>query len=303
MNTKIEIAILLTCHDRRQLTEKCLKSVQKAQSNYNDKGNFVNLTYFITDDGCSDGTADMINEVLSPKDVTIIKTDGNAFWAGGMRIAWSKAIQSFNYDFYLLLNDDTEVWDNLFEELFCCHNFAVSKYGKGGIYSGNTTWENDHSKISYGGKVKGKGLIKRLYRINPNGTPQKCDVVNANILMVSSNVVANIGIFPECYIHGAADNDYGMRANNAGLPVLITPSFCGSCDAFNNDYYTEMKKLSEMTIKQRINYFKFPVKSIHDGLAFSIRWKKIYVPLILGMYILQILSPKLYYKIAAPSQN
>lgn len=297
MTESISIAVLLTCHNRCNLTSRCLHSVYQAKQKYNTGGNTVNLHFFITDDKCTDNTVAEAKDILVQEDLTIVDADGSAFWAGGMRLAWRKALESEKFDFFLLLNDDTEVWENLFDELLDCHEYAIGKYGKGGIYSGNTSWFNDKSKITFGGKVAGSGFFSRFYRLMPNGTPQNCDIVNANILMVSANVVDEIGIFPDCYIHGAADNDYGMRANHAGLPVLITSDFCGSCDAENYDYYAEMQKLNNMSIKQRMDYFKFPVKSIHDTIAFSIRWRKRMVPLILAMHLIQIASPSLYYKI------
>lgn len=290
----INIAVLLTCFNRKKLTEACINSVINAKNNYN--GN-IKLNFFLTDDGCTDGTAEAARKVVGNHPIMIVKANGSAYWAGGMRLAWKKAIETDNYDFYLLLNDDTIVWENVFNELFICHDYAIHHYGKGGIYSGNTSWFKDKTKITFGGKVAGKGLFARYYRLNPNGSPQKCDIVNANILLVSRNVVENIGIFPDCYIHGAADNDYGMRTNNAGLPVLITPGFCGSCDADNYNYYLEMKKLSSMTLMSRIHYFNFPVRSIHDSLAFSVRWRKRMVPIILFLHFIQIISPFLYYKI------
>lgn len=297
MINNISIAVLLTCHNRCTLTSRCLRSVLRAKSRFNAIGNSVNLHFFITDDKCSDRTVTEAQEILVDEQLTIVEADGDAFWAGGMRLAWRKALDTGKFDFFLLLNDDTEVWDNLFDELFECHKYALENYGKGGIYSGNTSWFNDIDKISFGGKVAGRGFFSRFYRLKPNGKPQRCNIVNANILMVSANVVDEIGIFPNCYIHGAADNDYGMRANHAGLPVLITSGFCGSCDADNYDYYAEMQKLNNMSILKRIEYFNFPVRSIHDTIAFSIRWRKRMVPLIVAMHLIQIASPSLYYKI------
>lgn len=297
MINNISIAVLLTCHNRCTLTSRCLRSVLRAKSRFNAIGNSVNLHFFITDDKCSDRTVTEAKEILADEHLTIVEADGDAFWAGGMRLAWRKALDTGKFDFFLLLNDDTEVWDNLFDELFECHKYALENYGKGGIYSGNTSWFQDREKITFGGKVIKGRFFRRFYRLMPNGIPQRCDIVNANILMVPANVVNAIGIFPDCYIHGAADNDYGMRANHAGFPVLITSDFCGSCDADNYDCYAEMKKLNNMSISKRIDYFKFPVRSIHDTIAFAIRWRRCMVPLILMMHYIQILLPALYYKL------
>lgn len=290
----IRIAVLLTCHNRKDLTVACIGSTIRAMENFEGH---ISLHFFLTDDACTDGTPEAAMDAAGDIPMTIIGAGGNAFWAGGMRMAWNKAIEFGGFDFYLLLNDDTEAWDNLFGELLRCDEFAKSTFGKQGIYSGNTSWKHDRTKISFGGKVAGKGLLKRFVRLQPSGVPQHCDIVNGNILMVPNTVVETIGIFPECYIHGAADNDYGMRANKHKLPVLITGGFCGSCDADNYDYLAEMQKLSAMSLKERISYLRFPVRSVHDSLAYSLRWRKLFVPIIAIMRVIQIFSPSLHYKI------
>lgn len=289
---------MLTCHNRCTLTSNCLCSVQHALSNYNNHyTNHIKIHYYITDDGCTDNTISEANKILGEKNLTVIHANGNAFWAGGMRMAWKCAINSNTYDFFLLLNDDTEVWLNLFSQLMGCHRFAVSNFNKGGLYSGNTTWFDDATRISFGGKILKKGFISRYKRLYPSGTPQKCDIVNANILLVSANVVEDIGIFSDYYVHSSADNDYGVRANKANYPVLITASFCGFCDAENYNISLEKNKLMKMRISERVHYLHYPTHSIRDSLIFSIKWRKTFVPIIIIMYFIQIICPSLYYKL------
>lgn len=56
------------------------------------------------------------------------------------------------------------------------------------------------------------------------------DLTNANVLLVPKEVVDKIGIFYEGYKHGCADNDYSMLVRRTGIPVLITPGACGTCE-------------------------------------------------------------------------
>lgn len=296
----IKVAVLLTCFNRKDMTVSCLNKLNQARDKYNESSQRqVELTVFLTDDNCTDGTAEAVLECMGTEKCNILHADGNAYWAGGMRIAWKAAIQAGDWDFYLLLNDDTDPWDNLFFQLFEAHEFALSRYGAGGIYSGNTSTKSDITKISFGGKIKAGTIIKRFHRVMPNGTPQRCDIVNANILLVVSDVVDKIGIFPECYKHGAADNDYGMRANKAKLPVLVTSGFCGSCDSDNYKLKDELHKIAQMSNEERNKYFSHPVHSIKDKLAFSWRWRKEVVPYILIDYFLKRRFPLLYSKICA----
>lgn len=295
MIDNIKIAVLLTCFNRKAMTVSCLQRLKRAILLYNEKNNeVIDVSIFLTDDKCTDGTPDAVRDSIEGEDLHIIEADGNAFWAGGMRIAWSEAVKKGGFDFYLLLNDDTDVWDNLFDELLSAHMYCIKEFGKGGVYSGNTTWKNDKTRMSFGGK-KGNGLIfERFSWVYPNGVPQRCDIVNANILMVAKEVVDDIGIFADCYIHGAADNDYGMRANKAGFPVVITGGYCGSCDADNYDHRQECEILSRMSLAQRKKYFANPVHSIHDKYEFTKRWRKPFVPVVLFIHFLHRYLPALY---------
>lgn len=291
----VRIAVLMTCHDRCELTSRCLRSVIKAATSYNKQK--ISLDYFITDDACTDGTADAAMSIIDNDRLHIIKADGNAFWAGGMRKAWSAALSEGIWDFYLLLNDDTEVGNNLFDELFNAHDYSIQQYSKPGIYSGNTCSFKDPYTVTFGGKIFKGRIFKRFERLLPSGIPQHTDIVNANILFVSKAVVDNIGIFPSCYVHGAADNDYGFRANRAGFPVLITEGICGSCEADNYVLRDELFKLKNMSIKKRYNYLRFPVHSIMDTLRLSIRWRPTFIPYIIARQLCLFLMPGLLYTI------
>lgn len=294
----IRIAVLLTCFNRKEFTVSCLNRLKQARDEYNKHyDNTISMSIFLTDDHCTDGTPEAVKGCLCDEDLHIIEADGFAYWAGGMRLAWKEALRCNDYDFFLLLNDDTDVWENLFDQLLSAHQYCIDKSGLGGVYSGNTTWKNDHGKMSFGGKKGTNGLIKRYHWIYPNGVPQACDIVNANILMVSSEVVRQVGIFPECYKHGAADNDYGMRANHAGYPVVITSDYCGSCDADNYDHEAECKRLKSMSFKEKKRYFSNPVHSIHDKMAFAIRWRKTFVPVLLLLHAIHFLFPSVYAKL------
>lgn len=291
----MKIAVLLTCFNRKTLTLSCLEHVLKAREAYNaNHDDRINLSFFLTDDKCTDGTPDAVGEFLQNERLTIISADGNAYWAGGMRLAWRKAIDSAPFDFYLLLNDDTDVWENLFDELMGAHQYSLKHFLCCGIYSGNTTQKNDTSKITFGGKREHGTIFKKSVRLHPIGKPQECDTVNANILLVPREVVEVVNIFPDCYIHAAADNDYAKRVSKKGLKVLITSNFCGSCDADNYDVNAEYEKISKMSLKERIRYFNHPVRSIHDPLEYNKRWNKIRIPIIVILYVIHVYMPRVY---------
>ena len=52
----MKIAVLLTCHNRREKTLSCLKNL--LEQNLED----IDLSVYLVDDGSSDGTSDAIKE-------------------------------------------------------------------------------------------------------------------------------------------------------------------------------------------------------------------------------------------------
>ena len=83
-----DIAILLTCHNRKDKTLKALAALQKAKESYS---NPIRLSIYLTDDGSTDGTAKAIQQYFP--NVIILHGDGNLFWAGGMINSWKEAIK------------------------------------------------------------------------------------------------------------------------------------------------------------------------------------------------------------------
>ena len=295
----IQIAVLLTCFNRKAKTLSCLHTFYEVAQKYNDKVDSesrLQFTVFLTDDGCTDGTADAIKEQFKDKDIHILQGTGSLFWCGGMRFAWQAALESKKkWDYFLLLNDDVEFMDNLFDELFSTNDYCIKQYGMRGIYSGITNSLSDKSKTTYGGNVWTKKFLGKSRRLAPSGKPQMCDVTNANILLVPLEVVDKIGIFYEGYSHGCADYDYAITARKNGIPALITSNFCGSCDDDHGSSDEQANKVLNMTLKERKAYFSNPLHSNVDYLKFIRRNFKIRYPIVWIFRQVNLYCPKLYY--------
>ena len=280
------IAVLLTFYNRKGFTLRCLKNLYKS---YEASVNEFHMDIYLTDDGSTDGTWEAVSSNF-PK-VKLLKGDGTLFWAGGMRNSWKKALE-IKYDCYFLLNDDTFVETVLFNELFLGYKYSKETFGKNGILIGSTK-DNKTFERTYGGSTllnKFKGTFQKII---PNDTYQSCQLGNANIMFVHSDVVTQIGILSEEYHHGVADYDYTLRAVEGNIPVLIMPNYLGVCkcaDLDKNDIFINKK-----TIKERYIYLNSPI-----GLAFSdtLKYQKRFfrnrylIVFIMGYF--KVLFPKLY---------
>ena len=293
----MKIAVIITCFNRREKTVKCLGRLLEALEVYNNnEEERISLAIYLTDDACTDGTSEAVKELCTERiELHIVQGDGNCFWAGGMRLAWREALKSAEqWDFFFLLNDDTVVMDNVFSQLVEAHRYALKTYGKKGMYSGITCDEENAAQITYGGDVFNSLAHATTSRVQPLGIPQRVDLVNANILLVSREVVERIGIFPDCYQHACADNDYSLMALRQGVPALVTSGVCGIC---KNDHRTnreECEMLMTMSFKERLRYISHPLHSDSDYLRFVWRNMRRKYAISWTLRKIRLFSPKLY---------
>jgi len=252
------LAALYTCHNRREKTLKSLESLYKSQKNSKAK---FKLDIYLTDDGSTDGTSEEVKKRFP--EVHLIQGDGNLFWAEGMRKSWLRALDK-EYNGFLLLNDDVEIYENIFDQLFACHQYSLKNYQKAGIYIGPTE-DKFLNKLTYSGSLVLNKFLYTTKRLPPTGEFQICDLANANIMLVSNSVVQEIGIFTEGYSHAAADYDYTLTASRKGIPVLICREYCGHCEDDHRDTYENFETISLAERKKILNN--------PTGIAFKSRKK------------------------------
>ena len=75
----MNIAVLLTCHNRKAKTVKCMQSLYDALTHYNrlHEKDFIDVEVYLTDDGCTDGTVEAVadEETIPFSNVTFFEPD------------------------------------------------------------------------------------------------------------------------------------------------------------------------------------------------------------------------------------
>ncbi len=206
------IAILLTVFNRKDKTLLCLERLYR-QMPLND----YHVDVYLTDDGCTDGTPEAISE-LFPQ-VRIIHAKGDLFWNRGMWTAWNVAAQNRDYDFYIWLNDDTFVFDNMLNVLT---ESALQTDCKAIIIG--ATEDSSHHKITYGGRMH-DGVIPQ-----PTGKLVSVEYFNGNIVLIPLAVFHILGNLDPYFTHSKGDFDYGMRAKKVGIDIFQAGEVLGECD-------------------------------------------------------------------------
>lgn len=247
----MKIAVLLATYNRKDKTLTCLSNL-KDQEIPDD----LDLEVFLTDDASTDGTTEAILEQY-PK-THVYHGNGSLFWAGGMIQSWTMALAS-NADYYLLLNDDTFLYQDTLKVLLQSSMDYFKEKANYAICVG-TTKDPVSGKATYGGRNLYSKYRPQCYIVQPEAHYVECDVANSNIMMVPAGVVAKIGILSKEFTHAIADFDYTMRAKKAGFSVIVAPGILGLCA---NDHGNNWKS-SQVKLSERVKYL-YSVK----GLAYK----------------------------------
>lgn len=195
----MRIAALLTCFNRKEKTAVCLASLFAVQPD---------CDVYLVDDASTDGTSELIHEKYPQ--VNIIHGPGDLFWSRGMYTAWKAALPG-DYDYYLWLNDDIELFPSFILELLKCEDLI----GEDCIVSG-LIGNKEGKGVLYGGSDANKHLL------GVTGKPQNIKFMNGNVVLVPRSVVKRIGIIDPVLHHDLGDVDYGLNAIEHGIRVVTT---------------------------------------------------------------------------------
>lgn len=213
------LAVLITCHNRKNKTIKCLRNLFK-QKNFLD----FKVEIFLVDDNSTDGTVDTIKKNFT--NINLIKGDGNLFWGGGTYLAWEEAVKRKKFEYFLWLNDDTFLYPNALQMLFKCQEYANSDefIAVGSTQDGNNNW-------TYGGfkNLNKKFSVFENKKIYPNNSFQLIDRFNGNIVLISYKAFIKIGKFDKSLNHYFGDIDYSIRASKKKIPIILSPNYLGLC--------------------------------------------------------------------------
>jgi len=229
LNT-LKIAVLLTCHNRKEKTLDCLKSLFK-QEGLKDK---FTIDVFLVDDGSTDCTGETI-KIKFPS-VNVIQGDGKLYWNRGMHLAWKTAATTSDFDYYLWLNDDT------FLERDAIKTLLIKNFDNGLVCG--STCSSINRQITYGGFKKKPDRL-----IEPNGEFQTCDYLNGNCVLISKKIFEIVGNLDPIFQHALGDFDYGLRAKKMGIALYVAPKFIGVCES-HTEVPTWMS--ASVKIKERI---------------------------------------------------
>ena len=216
----MRVAAILACHNRKQLTVSCLDALFAQQEPDLD------LQAFLLDDGSTDGTADAVRARFPQ--TRVLSGDGSYFWNEGMRTAFAAAMES-GADYYLWLNDDTQLYAGSLRKLINTHELLKNNGDADSIVIGSVQ-DPETNQLTYGGMKRGsKWHPFHFDLIQPGDDPKPCDVMHGNCVLIPDRAARRIGNMDAGYSHAIGDIDYALKATQNGVSLWIAPGFVGTC--------------------------------------------------------------------------
>ena len=152
---RTKIVSVLTCFNRKAMTLACLGALESAARNAQ-----VELETIVVDDASTDGTAAAIRTQYPW--VEVIDGSGALFWNRGMYVGFGAALQR-PADYYLWLNDDTELVPDALQSLLQQSEQLRKAEGTPVILVGATA-ERGSGRVTYGGTRKAQPLAPLQFR-------------------------------------------------------------------------------------------------------------------------------------------
>lgn len=229
----VSVAVVMTCHNRAAMTLRAIDAIKRAGARA-----AARLSIFLTDDGSTDGTADLVRRRFP--EVRIVAGDGSLYWNRGMLAAW-RAAREVSPDFYLWLNDDLEVGEDALADALAC--FGTDTLARR-IVVGKTI-DPRTGAVTYGAYARAEGVSRLRFRRLRDGETGGV-TMNGNFVVIPARAAEELGMNDPVFTHASGDVDYGLRASRRGYAIVECPRAVGFQE--RNDAYAE--RTSRMTLRE-----------------------------------------------------
>ncbi|EIC23458.1 putative glycosyltransferase [Thiorhodovibrio frisius] len=211
----MKLFIAIPVFNRLEQTRECVESLERSA--------FRDFEIVICDDGSTDGTGEYLAE--HHPDVKVLRGDGQLWWTGGINRCLEYILPlAADEDLVLTLNNDVVVGPEFLDRMIEAHHarpraligsMVVFKDDPGRIETAESVHNWTTAKKGYANRF-GEPVTDRHHGLT--SVPKLC----GKGVLIPVTVFRNIGVYDRhAFPHYAADEDFSMRAANAGYEVLL----------------------------------------------------------------------------------
>lgn len=230
---KSHISVIIVNYNTPDDTKATIQSLSKINASGFD------FRIIVVDNGSKEPLSFTQAFLKSNPKVDLLRSESNLGFSGGNNLGIQHAIDTYDSDYYLLLNSDTVVHKNFLQELYEMVKadpkigLAVSKiyFHRGFEYfeDSYTEAEKHHVLWYVGGKVDWTNLLS--YHIGIDEVDRghfdraaETDFATGCVMMISREVIERVGRLDDRLFLYYEDVDLSLRVRKAGLKVMYCPT-------------------------------------------------------------------------------
>lgn len=258
----VRLAIVAPVHNRRDLTLQCLRSLARTDRTGLD------VSIFIVDDGCTDGTREAIEENFP--EVKLVQGTGELWYTAGTNLGVVAALKH-KPDYVLCINDDS-----IFDEKCIQRMIECARRNERSVVGGLLLlWDQPHRVFQVAPVWKTwKGGWQHWQQQTVWTVPQtawEVDLIVGNCILYPVAVFAEAGMMNPRVSAQYGDAEYTTRLKKRGWRLIIEPRarvFCQPNAVHIPVTTRPLNKQIELLFKKRssgMNIMHQLRQSIHTG--------------------------------------
>lgn len=211
-----KVAVIILNWNGLNYTRECIKHLERSS--------FSDIDIIVLDNGSTNNEADRLNQEFGDG-ASIHRSDTNLGFAGGNNYVVNSILQNNQYDYYLLLNQDTEIDKFCIERLvhYMDSHPAVAVTGPRVLETDNKTIQSQGADIDLRtGKIISRQQLREASTVTTE--TESVDCIVGNCFMTRAAVVKKIGLFDEMYFAYYEEADWCVRARAEKYSCVVVPS-------------------------------------------------------------------------------
>ena len=181
----------------------------------------------VVDNNSLDSSVEILQKEFPQNDVEILQSKENNGFAAGNNFAVNYALQNLDFEYFLILNNDTISDENINKNFIEYYDNNDSE--KIGILTGKIMNYYQPEKLLFAG-----GIFSRIkcsgYHIGDGKTDNgqfdeiiECNFATACLWFFHKSLISIVGYLPEEYFLYLEDVDYCLQVRKLGLKIIYLP--------------------------------------------------------------------------------